>query len=229
MNSGDLDSGTGGVPGTRAVAPKLARLTGLAGIGFAITGAVTWLVAPIAMPETATQVAQHYDANRTALIATSVVVVGGSALLAAWYVALAALLSETEQGRLLGRIGVVGMAIQIAALSVAFTTFAAVAYRQPSGETAQIATNFGWLLVNLAGGPVTAVAVVCFGLALSREGLGGGWLMRLSIVTAFAHLVVACAFAEDGFLSPVGGVAIVVPLVYQTWIGAVGTALARGR
>src|SRR5687768_11642076 len=132
-------------------------------------GALTWLIAPIAMPDEAAEVAAHYTDNRTALLVASVIVVGGSALMAAWYVGVAAALSHTPGAATLARIGVVGMSIQIAALSVGFTIFAAVAYREPEPETAQLATDIGWLLVSLAGGPVTSVAIVAFALALRQE------------------------------------------------------------
>ena len=208
-------------------AQRTVRLLGAAGIAFAVTGAAIWVLAPIAMPDTAGEVARHYHDDRTALIVASVVVVGGSALVAAWYVALAWAISGSSRGRFLGQVGVVGMAIQIAALSVGFTIFAAVAYRQPGAETAQLATDVGWLLISLAGGPVTSVAIVAFALGLRGEGLGGGWLAPVSALAALAHLVVAASFAEDGFFSPVGGVEIVVPLIYQAWIAAVGLALLR--
>jgi hypothetical protein len=205
------------------------RLLGLAGLGFAVTGALTWLISPIAMPDEAAAVAAHYSDNRTALIVTSVVVVGGSALMAAWYVVLAAALARTPDTAVPGRVGVVCMAIQIAALTVGFTVFAAVAYREPDPETAQLATDFGWLLISLAGGPVTTVAIIAFALALRREGFGGTWFLPASVVAAVAHIVVAASFAESGFLSPVGGIEIAVPLIYQAWIAALGVALVRGR
>jgi len=204
------------------------RLLGFAGLGFALTGTLMWLISPIAMPDEAAAVAAHYSDNRTALIISSIVVVGGSALMAAWYVLVAAFLARTPGGAVLGRIGVVGMSIQIAALSVGFTVFAAVAYREPDPETAQLATDIGWLLISLAGGPVTTVAIIAFALALRREGFGGRWLLPASALAALAHLVVASSFAESGFFSPVGGVEMVVPLVYQAWIAALGVALVRG-
>jgi len=125
-----LDSGeiTAAPPG---VTDRGSRWLGLAGLGLAVSGALTWMIAPIAMPETAEAVSAHYDANRTALIVTSILVVGGNAIVAAWYVALAAVASDTSCRRLLGLIGVIGMAIQIAVVSAGFTLFAAVAYRQP--------------------------------------------------------------------------------------------------
>jgi len=89
-------------------------------------------------------------------------------------------------------------------------------------------TEFGWLLVNLAGGPVTAVAILAFALALRSKGLGGNWLLPVSTVVALAHLVVASSFASDGFFAPVGGIEIAVPLIYQAWITAVALALTRG-
>jgi hypothetical protein len=205
-----------------------ARLLGLTGLGFALTGAVTWLISPIAMPDEAAAVAAHYSDNRTALIVTSIVVVGGSALMVAWYVVVADLLARTPGAALLVRIGVIGMAVQIAVLSVGFTVFAAVAYREPDPATAQLATDIGWLLISLAGGPVTTVAIIAFALALRREGFGGTWLLPASALAAAAHLVVASSFAESGFFSPVGGVEIVVPLIYQAWIAALGVALVRG-
>lgn len=204
------------------------RLLGFAGLGFALTGALTWLISPIAMPDEAAAVAAHYSDNRTALIVTSIVVVGGSALMAAWYVVVAALLARTPGTAVLVRIGVVGMAIQIAAVSVGFTVFAAAAYREPDPDTAQPATDIGWLLISLAGRPVTTVAIIAFALALSREGFGGAWLLPVSALAAVAHAVVASSFAESGFFSPVGGVEIVVPLIYQAWIAALGVALVRG-
>jgi hypothetical protein len=54
------------------------------------------------------------------------------------------------------------------------------------------------------------------------------WLLRASALAAVAHLVVASSFAESGFFSPVGGVEILVPCIYQAWIAAVGVALVRG-
>ena len=204
------------------------RLLGWAGLGFALTGALTWLISPIAMPDEAAAVAAHNSNNRTALIITSIVVVGGSALMAAWYVLVAALLARTPGAAALAQIGVVGMAIQIAALSVGFTVFAAVAYREPDPDTAQLATNVGWLLISLAGGPVTTVAIIAFALALRRKGFGGTWFLPASALAAVAHVVVASSFAESGFFSPVGGVEIVVPLIYQSWIAALGVALVRG-
>lgn len=204
------------------------RLLGFAGLGFALTGTLTWLISPIAMPEEAAAVAAHYSDNRTALIFTSIVVVGGSALMAAWYVVVAALLARTPGGAVLARIGVVGMAVQITALSVGFTVFAAVAYREPDPDAAQLATDVGWLLISLAGAPVTTVAIIAFALALRREGFGGTWLLSVSALAAVAHIVAASSFAESGFFSPVGGVEIVVPLIYQAWIAALGVALVRG-
>lgn len=205
------------------------RLLGFAGLGFALTGTLTWLLSPIAMPDEAAAVAAHYSDNRTALIVTSIAVVGGSALMAAWYVVIAALLARTADGAVLVRIGVVGMSIQIAALSVGFTVFAAVAYREPDPDAAQLATDVGWLLISLAGGPVTTVAIIAFALALRRDGFGGTWLLPASALAALAHVVVASSFAESGFFSPVGGVEIVVPLIYQAWVAALGVALVRGR
>jgi hypothetical protein len=209
--------------------PGWRRALGLGGIGFAVAGAVCWLVAPLAMPEGAGALAAHYREHRGELILTSVVAVGGNALVAAWFVALAALVGGDGLGRILGRVGLVGMAIQIAALSAAFCAFAAVAYRQPAAETARFATDFGWLLINLAGGPVTSVAIVAFAFALRRMELGGGWLVPVSAVTAVAHLVVAASFADRGFFSPTGGVEITVPVVYFTWIAAVAAVIGRGR
>jgi hypothetical protein len=75
---------------------------------------------------------------------------------------------------------------------------------------------------------VTTVAIVAFALALRREGFGGTWLLPVSALAAVAHVLVASSFAESGFFSPVGGVEIVVPLVYQAWIAALSVALVRG-
>jgi hypothetical protein len=204
------------------------RLLGFAGLGFALAGTVTWLISPIAMPNEAAAVAAHYSDNRTALILTSIVVVGSSALMAAWYVGVAALFARTPGGAVYARIGVVGIAVQIAVVSVGFTVFATVAYREPDPGTAQLATDLGWLLISLAGGPMTTVAIIAFTLALKREGFGGTWLATLSAIAAVAHIVVASSFAESGFFSPVGGVEIVVPMIYLAWIAALGVALVRG-
>jgi hypothetical protein len=179
------------------------------------------------MPDAAGELAAHYADNRTALILTSILIVGGSALVAAWYVGLAALVGRDPLGRLLGRIGLVGMSIQIAVLMVAFTIFAALAYRDAPRDTALLMTELGWLLVNLAGGPVTTVAILAFAVALKRLGVGGAWLLPLSVFAAIAHLVVAVSFADDGFFSPTGGVEIAVPIIYQAWIGAVAIAMLR--
>lgn len=226
MNGGTAAAARASHPGA---ARAWARPLGAVGVALALTGAVTWLIAPIAMPDAAAEVARHYDEHRTALIAVSVLVVAGSALMAAWYVALALVFATTPRGRLLGGAGVVGMAIQIAALSVGFTVLAAVAYRQPDAETAQLATDVAWLSISLAGGPVTAVAILAFAVGLREAGIAGRWLVAVSAPAAAAHLVVAASFADDGFFSPVGGVEMVVPLIYQAWIAAVGVALLRDR
>ena len=207
--------------------PAFARWVGIVGIGLAVVGAATWVVAPIDMPASAQALADHYADHRTALIVTSVFVVAGNAIVAAFFVALAGLLDADPLDRLLGRVGVVGMSIQIAAVSIAFTCFAAVAYRQPDADTAQVMTDTGWLLVNLAGGPVTAVAIVGFALGLTRTRMAGRWLLAPSVFASIAHLVVAMAFARSGFLSPEGGIAIVVPVIYAAWIGLVSVALLR--
>jgi hypothetical protein len=204
------------------------RVLGFVGLGFALAGAATWLITPIAMPDEAAAVAAHFSEHRTALILTSILVVGSSALMIAWYAAVAALLARAPGAAGLAWTGVVGMAIQIAALSVAFTVFAAVAYRQPDAELAQLATDVGWLLISLAGGPVTTVAIIAFALALRRKGLGGAWFTAVSAVAAVAHLVVAASFAESGFFSPVGGVEIAVPIIYLAWVAALAVALVRG-
>lgn len=146
----------------------------------------------------------------------------------AWYAAVAGLLARAPGAAGLAWTGVVGMAIQIAALSVAFTVFAAVAYRQPDAELAQLATDVGWLLISLAGGPVTTIAIIAFALALRRNGFGGAWFTAVSGVAAVAHLVVASSFAESGFFSPVGGVEIAVPIIYLAWVAALAVALVRG-
>jgi hypothetical protein len=207
---------------------QLSRWLGVTGLGFALSGAAIWLIAPIDMPQTADAVSRHYGENRTMLIVTSIVVVSGSALVAAWYVALATLGRSSALGRTLGQVGVVGMAIQIGALSAAFTVIAAVAYREPAPATAQTLTDVAWLLINLAGGPVTTVAIIAFAIALGQAGFGGRWLMPLSVLAALAHLVVAASFARSGFFSPEGGVEIVVPVIYQAWIAAVAVALLTG-
>jgi hypothetical protein len=213
-------------PGS-ALPPTFARWVGLVGIGLAVTGALTWLIAPIDMPTSRPALADHYADHRTALIVTAAFVVGGNAVIAAFFVALAGLLDDDPLDRILGRVGVVGMAIQIAVVSVGFTCFAAVAYRRTDPETAQVVTDLGWLLINLAGGPVTAIAIVAFALGLTRARMAGPWLLAASAVAALAHLVVALAFARSGFLSPHGGIAIVVPVIYTTWIGLAGVALLR--
>jgi hypothetical protein len=199
----------------------------LVGVGLAVTGALTWVLAPIDMPGSAQALSDHYADNRTALLVTAVFVVGGNAVVAAFFVALAGLLGEDPVDRLLGRIGVVGMSIQIAAVSIAFSGFAALAYRQPDADTTQTITDVGWLLVNLAGGPVTAMAIVAYAVALTRTRMIGRWFLVASAFAAVAHLVVSMAFARSGFLSPEGGIAIVVPLIYTTWIGLVSVALLR--
>ena len=207
--------------------PRLGRWIGLLGVALAVSGAATFLLAPIRMPDEALALQEHLADHRTLLIAVAVLSVGGNTLMAAFFIGLAFLLEEDPMRRLLGRIGAAGMLIQITAVCIAFSLIGVAAWRGPSPEVAQGLTDAAWAMINLAAGPCTAVAIAAFGLALRGRPGFGAWILPVSAFAAVAHLVVSAAFARHGFLAPQGDVAIVVPLVYLAWIGAVGAALSR--
>lgn len=199
--------------------PKVARWTGLLGIGLSVPGAAIFLLAPIRTPD--------YADHRTLLIAVAFSAVVGNTLMAGFFVSLAGLVERDALNRLLGRVGVVGMVMQIAIVMAAFGLIATVAWRQPGAELARTLTDLAWVLINLPAGPCTALAIAAFAAALRRCGLFGPGLVAFSAFVAAAHLVVAAAFAREGFLAPQGDIAIVVPTLYVTWIAVVGAVLLR--
>ena len=205
-----------------------ARWIGLLGVVLALTGAFGWLVAPLDMSDDdARAVAAYYGENRGRILAYAYAGVVGTTLQLVFFGGLLHLARESERARTAARIGFAAMAVEVAGVCIAFTAFAAAAYREPEPATAQAVTDLAWLLIDLAAGPCTTVGLMSFGLALAWSGIGGGPLVAWSAVVAATHLLVAGAFAAEGFLAPDGGVALVVPLLFFSWFAAAGLAVLR--
>jgi hypothetical protein len=205
-----------------------ARWIGLFGVGLGVVGVVGWLVAPLDMPaDDARALAAYYEEHRGWILAAAYAGVVGTTVQLVFFGALAELAQQTERARTAARIGLVSMVVEVVGVCVAFAVFAAVAYREPALETAQVMTDLAWILIDLAAGPCTSVGLMAFGLALAWSGVGGRALVAWSAVVAVAHLVVAAALASDGAFAPDGAVAYVVPFLFFSWFAVAGIAVAR--
>ena len=200
-----------------------ARTTGLVALGVAVSGAAGWLISPFSLPSDPEQLSAEIARNRDEILLYSYLGAVGAAAQVVVFAGLRQLARSAEAGW--ARIGLASMLVEVCAIAVAFSIFASVAVREPGGETAQVLTDLAWLLINLASGPVTAVGLSAFAIALTRGGQVGGWLLPFTAVVALAHLAVAATFARDGFLAPDGGLAVIVPLLFFSWIGLVGVTL----
>ena len=189
----------------------------------ALSGAAGWLIAPFTLPSDPQQLAAEIARDRDEILLYSYLGVVGAAAQVIVFAGLRQLAGGAEAAW--ARIGLASMLVEICAIATAFSIFAAVAMREPGAELAQLLTDLAWLLINLASGPVTALGLSAFAVALVRGGQVGRWLLPFTAVVALAHLAVAATFARDGFLSPDGGLAIIVPLFFFAWIGLVGATL----
>lgn len=198
----------------------MVRWIALIGLGLAASGAAGLPLSPFAE--------ERLAAHRTEVLAFAYLGVFGNALQLAFFGGLAWLVDRDARGRALGRIGMAGIAVQVTAVTAAFTIFAALAQSPPSPATEHTLSDLAWLLINLAGGPVTTLALLAFGFALVRTQLIGRWLLPYTGAIAAAHLVVGATFAREGAMSPDGAVAQVVPMLYFAWFAAVSVALLRG-
>ena len=168
----------------------------------------------------------YYADERGGLLALCWTATLSMSVLIAFFVALRQLLAGSSPT--LANVGLAA-GIGTCALTVAgFALFAGVAYRDGTGaETARVLTDVGWVLINLAAGPPTTVSIGAFTWALWRSPYGRVWLLAVGIVVAAAHLVVAGAFAREGFLSPEGTVAYAVPILFFAWIASAAVVLLR--
>jgi hypothetical protein len=204
-----------------------ARWVAFVALWLGLAGAIGWVLAPLDMGGAPQAVADYYDDHRWQILVYCYSGTLGTALQVLLFVGLRQLVDDSPTSQTLARVGLTSMLIEIVGVTIAFSIFAAVAYREPSPETAQLLTDVGWMIINLGAGPVTAVGLCAFAVALTRSGIVGNWLVTYTAFVAGAHLLVAGAFARSGFLSPEGGIAFVVPLVFFSWFVAVGASLLR--
>lgn len=207
-----------------------ARWIGLFGLGLAASSVIAWTLAPIHVDaETARGVAAHYSEHRTGILRFAYLGAIGTALQLPFFVALRGLAAAAPVDQALSRLGLAAMLVEVVGVSLAFSTFGAIAYREPSPDVAQALNDVAWIAINLGAGPVTSVGLSAFALVLWRSRAVGAWLLPFTAVVALAHLVVAATFAREGAFAPVGEVSFAVPLVFFSWFAAVGVALAARR
>ena len=187
-----------------------------------------WLAGPSsdAAPEA---FADHYGERRTGLLVLAYLNAVSMAVVAAVFVALRQVLgpwSPTWAGIGLGA-GLLTLAMTLAG----FAVLAALAFRGAQAEAARQLTDVGWLLINTAAGPPTAVSVAAYTVALAHSPYRRPWLLLVGAIVAPAHLVVAGSFSLTGPLSPTGTVAHVVPGLWFAWVASTCVVLltsARG-
>lgn len=205
-----------------------ARWIGLFGFAFAVVSAATFFVVPLdtASDQSGAALARHYAEHRTAILVGCYGATLNTALQLVFFVGLRQLVDGSPLSQALGRLGLASILAEVIGVTIAFSVLAAGAYRQPDPETLRVLSDLAWILIDLAAGPVTALALSAFALALWRSRAAGRWLLVFTAFAAAAHLVVAAAFAREGFLSPEGGIALLVPGFFLGWIAVVGLSLA---
>lgn len=209
------------------------RATAIAGGVFAAGTIGTLLTPAFHMPASdapAADFAQHFADHRTELLLICWSGAIGQTFVIAVLVALTALLRD--RAPLTAATGLVAGTMTVAMTVCGFAVLAALAYVEPEPGAARDGAALAWVFINLAAGPSTTLSIGAYTLALARGEHGRAWLVPLGVVVAAAHLVVAGAFAREGFLSVHGGVAYVVPALYALWVAAaslvVWRAAARG-
>lgn len=205
-----------------------ARALGWLGLALAASGAVGWLISPLDMPDASGELVSHVAEHRTEILLYAYLGVLGTAAQLVFFVGLRDVAGDAERVRFWGRLGLLAMLVEVAVVSTAFALFAVLAHLEPGPDVAAALRDSAWLFIDLAAGPVTSVGLMGLAIALVRSGVVDRWLLPLTAVVAVAHLLVAAAFAREGFLSPDGGIAIIVPLLFFSWFAAVGAPLAAG-
>jgi hypothetical protein len=203
------------------------RWIGLFGVAFALVSAGSFFLVPLdtASDQSAQSLAEHYSDHRTAILVGCYGATLGTALQLVFFVGLRGLADGSWLSQYLARLGLAAILVEVVTVIVAFSVLAAAAYGEPGPATTRTLSDLAWLLIDLAAGPATAIALSAFAVALWRSRLVGRWVLPFTAFAALAHLVVAATFARSGFLSPEGGLALVVPAIFLTWIAAVGLAL----
>ena len=205
-----------------------ARWIGALGVLVSVGGILGVLSPPLDMPAAQADpaaFAEHYEDNRTGLLVLAYLNALSMAGIAAVFVALHRRLRGTEP--ILGGTGLAAGVLTLAMTINGFVFFAAVAYRGVDAGAARDATDLGWMFINLAAGPPAAVSVGAFTWALVRSGQAAPWLAFVGAPVAAAHLVVAAAVADEGFLSPTGGIAYLVPCLGFAWVACASLSRLR--
>jgi hypothetical protein len=169
--------------------------------------------------------AAYYQAERDGLLVLAYLNALGMAAIAAVFVALREALGRWQPTW--AAVGLAAGLLTLAMTLAGFVVLAALAYRGGEAESARQLTDLGWLLIDLAAGPPTALSIGAFTAALARSPASRPWLLGLGAIAAAAHLVVAGAFAADGALSPAGLVAHVVPCLWFAWVASACLVLLR--
>ncbi len=210
--------------------PPSARWLGAVGVLFSLGGILGVLSPALDMPASDADVAafaDHYEENRTELLVLAYLNTLAMSVIAAVFVALQQRLRGAEP--ILGGVGLAAGILTLVMTVNGFILFAAAAYREVGADAARDATDLGWMFINVAAGPPSAVSIGAFTWGLVRSGQVGRWLAFVGAPVAMAHLVVAAAFADHGFLSPTGGIAYLVPCLWFGWIACASVSLLRPR
>jgi hypothetical protein len=169
--------------------------------------------------------AAYYESKRTGILVLAYLNAVGMAVIGAVFVAL-----REALGRWAPTWAAIGLAAGLLTLAMTlagFVVLAALAYRGAEVESARQLTDLGWLLIDTAAGPPTALSIGAFTLALARSPASRPWLLVLGGLVAAAHLIVTGAFAADGALSSAGTVAHLVPCLWLAWVASTCLVLLR--
>lgn len=205
------------------------RLSLYAGLGLAAGGVFTVLFFPPfdspASDASAAAFTAYYEQERSEILFWCWLSVASTSLLLAPFVAFRN--AFREHAPELAAVGLVASVGTVVLTIAGFATLAAVAYGGGEGEAARQLSDLGWMQINLAAGPPTAVSITAFTVAGLRSPWRHWWLVAIGAVAALGHLAVAASFADSGFFSPEGGIAQLVPCLWLLWIGATCAALLR--
>lgn len=204
------------------------RLAGALGLAAAFGSVAGVLSPPFDLPSSnapAEEFARYYTEQRGMLLAICFLGTVAHMLV----IPVLAALSDLVRPRspMLAATGLAAGAITVAMTISGFAVLAALAYRTPGAQFARDGSAVGWMFINLAAGPPTTVAIGAYTWGLARGGQRA-WILALGLLVTVAHLVVAAAFAEEGFLSPHGGVAYLVPCLFFAWVAGACVVIWRG-
>jgi hypothetical protein len=167
----------------------------------------------------------YYEEERSGLLLLAYLNSVGMAAIAAVFVALREALGRWEPTW--AAVGLGAGLLTLAMTLAGFVVLAALAYRGADAEAARQLTDLGWLLINTAAGPTTALSIGAYTAAIARSPASRTWLIAWGALVAAAHLLVTGTFAGDGAMPPTGTVAHVVPCLWSAWVASACLVLLR--